>query len=66
IGDLIQYNYGSLRDFQALIYNPNGSIQDMTARRDLYFAEVKAAILMTWGGRICSVSRTTEFRSSAW
>ncbi|MBW4585224.1 MAG: formylglycine-generating enzyme family protein [Aetokthonos hydrillicola CCALA 1050] len=56
IGDLIQYNYGSLRDFQALIYNPNGSIQDMAARRDLYFAEVKAAILMTWGGEYAALA----------
>ncbi len=50
IGDLIQYHYGSLRDFQALIPNPKGSIPDAPANKDLYFAEVDAAVLMTWGG----------------
>ncbi|MBD2520436.1 SUMF1/EgtB/PvdO family nonheme iron enzyme [Nostoc sp. FACHB-973] len=50
IGDFIQHHYGSPRDFQALIPNPEGSIQDTDVDRDLYFAEVNAAVLMTWGG----------------
>ncbi|RCJ18466.1 serine/threonine-protein kinase pkn1 [Nostoc minutum NIES-26] len=50
IGDFIQHHYGSLRDFQALIPNPEGSIQDLAVNRDLYFAEVEAAVLKTWGG----------------
>ncbi|GAB1538531.1 hypothetical protein NUACC21_11930 [Scytonema sp. NUACC21] len=50
IGDFIEHHLGSLRDFQALIPNPEGSIQDAPADRDLYFAEVDAAVLMTWGG----------------
>ncbi len=54
IGDFIQHHYGSSRDFQALIPNPAGSIQDLAADRDLYFAEVEAAVLMTWGGEYAS------------
>ncbi len=50
IGDFIHHHYGSLRDFQALIPNPEGSIQDTAVDRDSYFAEVDAAVLMTWGG----------------
>ncbi|BBD63136.1 hypothetical protein NIES2109_59860 (plasmid) [Nostoc sp. HK-01] len=50
IGDFIQHHYGSLRDFQALIPNPEGSIQDTAINRELYFAEVEAAVLTTWGG----------------
>ncbi|AUB42335.1 Formylglycine-generating enzyme, required for sulfatase activity, containings SUMF1/FGE domain [Nostoc flagelliforme CCNUN1] len=50
IGYLIQHHYGSLRDFQALIPNPEGSIPDAATNKDLYFAEVEAAVLMTWGG----------------
>ncbi len=60
IGDLIQHHYGSLRDFQALIPNPEGSIQDRAVDRDLYFAEVNAAVLMTWGGEYAS--RAQELR----
>jgi len=50
IGDFIERHYGSLRDFQALIPNPDGSSQKMAKARYLYFAQVKAAVLMTWGG----------------
>ncbi|YAF98948.1 MAG: SAV_2336 N-terminal domain-related protein (plasmid) [Nodularia sp. CChRGM 3473] len=54
IGDFIRHHYGSLRDFQALIPNPKGSIQDVFVNSDLYFAEVDAAVLMTWGGEYAS------------
>ncbi|WP_424098619.1 SAV_2336 N-terminal domain-related protein [Moorena producens] len=50
IGDFIEHHYGSLRDFPALIPNPAGSVPGFAADRDLYFAEVKAAVLTTWGG----------------
>ncbi|MBR8832694.1 MAG: formylglycine-generating enzyme family protein [Stigonema ocellatum SAG 48.90 = DSM 106950] len=49
IGDFITHNYGSLRDFPALIPNQAGSIQDAPDSK-FYFAEVEAAVLMTWGG----------------
>ncbi|OLT58317.1 formylglycine-generating enzyme family protein [Moorena bouillonii] len=50
IGDFIERRYGSLRDFPALIPNPAGSVPGVAADRDLYFAEVKAAVFTTWGG----------------
>ena len=50
IGALIEDNYGSFRDFQALIPNEDGSIEDAVTNRDLYFAEVDASVFMTWGG----------------
>ena len=50
IGSFIQEHYGSLREFPALIPNPAGSIQDMVTDQQLYFAEVNAAVFMTWGG----------------
>ncbi|MGK7929454.1 MAG: SUMF1/EgtB/PvdO family nonheme iron enzyme [Spirulina sp.] len=62
IGDFIQQHYGSPRDFQALIPNPTGSIEDTAADRDLYFAEVEAAVLMTWGGEYAS--RAQELRAA--
>ncbi|MDF5732129.1 MAG: formylglycine-generating enzyme family protein [Rhizonema sp. PD38] len=57
IGDFIQHHYGNLRDFQALIPNPEGSIQDAATDRDLYFAEVQAAVFMTWGGEYASQAK---------
>ncbi|MUG93035.1 SUMF1/EgtB/PvdO family nonheme iron enzyme [Scytonema sp. UIC 10036] len=62
IGDFIQHHYGSLRDFQALIPNPTGSIQNIAVDRNHYFAEVDAAVLMTWGGEYAS--RAQELRAA--
>ena len=62
IGYFIQHHYGSPRDFQALIPTPAGSIQDLTVDRELYFAEVDAAVLMTWGGEYAS--RAQELRAA--
>ncbi len=56
IGDFIESNYGSFRDLQALIANPNGSVTDMDWRRYCYFAEVNAAIFKTWGGEYASLA----------
>ena len=53
IGDFIESNYGTFRDLEALIANPNG-YTDMDWRRYCYFAEVKAAIFKTWGGESAS------------
>jgi formylglycine-generating enzyme required for sulfatase activity len=55
IGDFIESNYGSFRDLQALIANPNGST-DMDWGRYCYFAEVNAAIFRTWGGEYASLA----------
>jgi formylglycine-generating enzyme required for sulfatase activity len=60
IGDFIQHRYGSPRDFRALIPNPGGSIQNADVDQDSYFAEVDAAVLMTWGGEY--TSRAQELR----
>ncbi|NEO42711.1 MAG: formylglycine-generating enzyme family protein [Moorea sp. SIO4A3] len=57
IGDFIEHRYGSLRDFPALIPNPAGSVQDVAGDRDLYFAEVKAAVLTTWGGEYANLAQ---------
>ncbi|MEC4813225.1 MAG: SAV_2336 N-terminal domain-related protein [Scytonema sp. PMC 1069.18] len=65
IGDFIEHHLGSLRDFQALIPNPEGSIQDAPADRDFYFAEVKAAVLMTWGGEYATQAKTLREQVAA-
>ena len=57
IGDFIEHHYGSLRDFPALIPNPAGSVPGIAADRDLYFAEVKAAVLTTWGGEYANFAQ---------
>ena len=51
IGSFVEEKYGSPRSFQALMPNPTGSIEDPLSNRDLYFAEVDAAVFMTWGGK---------------
>ncbi len=57
IGDFIQRRYGYLRDFQALIPNPDGSFQGVAADPELYFAEVEAAVLTTWGGEYANIAQ---------
>ena len=57
IGDFIEHHYGSLRDFPALIPNPAGSVPGVAGDRDLYFAEVKAAVLTTWGGEYANLAQ---------
>ncbi|NEO63940.1 MAG: serine/threonine-protein kinase pkn1, partial [Moorea sp. SIO4G2] len=57
IGDFIEHRYGSLRDFPALIPNPAGSVPGVAADRDLYFAEVKAAVFTTWGGEYANFAQ---------
>ncbi|NEO72462.1 formylglycine-generating enzyme family protein [Moorena sp. SIO3H5] len=57
IGDFIEHRYGSLRDFPALIPNPAGSVPGVAGDRDLYFAEVKAAVLTTWGGEYANLAQ---------
>ncbi|MGK7924882.1 MAG: SAV_2336 N-terminal domain-related protein [Spirulina sp.] len=57
IGHFIERHYGSLRYFQALVPNPEGSIRDMEAKRDRYFAEVQAAVFMTWGSEYAQLAR---------
>ncbi|NEO77350.1 formylglycine-generating enzyme family protein [Moorena sp. SIO4G3] len=57
IGDFIEHRYGSLRDFPARIPNPAGSVPDVAADPDLYFAEVKAAVLTTWGGEYANLAQ---------
>ncbi|MGK7950768.1 MAG: SAV_2336 N-terminal domain-related protein [Xenococcaceae cyanobacterium] len=51
IGSFVEEKYGSPRSFQALMPDPRGSIEDPLSNRDLYFAEVDAAVFMTWGGK---------------
>ena len=65
IGDFIQHRYGSSRDFQALIPNSEGSIQYAATDKDLYFAEVEAAVLMTWGGKYASQARKLSAKVEA-
>jgi formylglycine-generating enzyme required for sulfatase activity len=60
IGDYIRERYGDLRGFQALIPNPQGSLQDTVSDRDLYFAEVDVAVLRTWGGEYANLARELE------
>jgi hypothetical protein len=57
IGDYIERHYGSPRDFLALVPNPTGSVQGINIDLEYYFAEVKAAILMTWGGEYADEAR---------
>ena len=60
IGDFIRDNYGSLRGFQALVPNPQGSLQDTVTDRDYYFAEVNAAVFMTWGEEYAELARKSK------
>ncbi|AOY83729.1 formylglycine-generating enzyme family protein [Moorena producens JHB] len=57
IGDFIEHRYGSLRDFPALIPNPAGSVPGVAGDRELYFAEVKAAVFTTWGGEYANLAQ---------
>ncbi|NET80815.1 MAG: formylglycine-generating enzyme family protein [Moorea sp. SIO1F2] len=57
IGDFIEHRYGSLRDFPALIPNPAGSVPGIAGDRNLYFAEVKAAVFTTWGGEYANFAQ---------
>ncbi|NEP33822.1 SAV_2336 N-terminal domain-related protein, partial [Moorena sp. SIO3B2] len=57
IGDFIEHRYGSLRDFPALIPNPSGSVPGVAGDRELYFAEVKAAVFTTWGGEYANLAQ---------
>ncbi|TRU75000.1 MAG: formylglycine-generating enzyme family protein [Microcystis viridis Mv_BB_P_19951000_S69] len=60
IGDYIRDHYGEFRDFQALIPNPQGSLEDAVSDRSLYFAEVDAAVLRTWGGEYADIAQNIE------
>ncbi|NCS30369.1 MAG: formylglycine-generating enzyme family protein [Microcystis aeruginosa F13-15] len=62
IGDYIRDHYGEFRDFQALIPNPQGSLEDAVSDRSLYFAEVDAAVLRTWGGEYADIAQNIEER----
>ncbi|MDB9411917.1 formylglycine-generating enzyme family protein [Microcystis aeruginosa] len=62
IGDYIRDHYGEFRDFQALIPNPQGSLADAVSDRSLYFAEVDAAVLRTWGGEYADIAQNIEER----
>jgi hypothetical protein len=50
IGSFIEQNRDSLRDALGLVPNPSGSIDNADLAREHYFAEVKGAVLKTWGG----------------
>ena len=60
IGDYIRDHYGEFRDFSALIPNPQGSLDDAVSDRSLYFAEVDAAVLRTWGGEYADIAQNIE------
>jgi formylglycine-generating enzyme required for sulfatase activity len=62
IGDYIRDHYGEFRDFSALIPNPQGSLADAVSDRSLYFAEVDAAVLRTWGGEYADIAQNIEER----
>ncbi len=62
IGDYIRDHYGEFRDFSALIPNPQGSLEDAVSDRSLYFAEVDAAVLRTWGGEYADIAQNIEER----
>ena len=62
IGDYIRDHYGEFRDFSALIPNPQGSLPDAVSDRSLYFAEVDAAVLRTWGGEYADIAQNIEER----
>ncbi len=62
IGDYIRDHYGEFRDFSALIPNPQGSLADAVSDRSLYFAEVDAAVLRTWGGEYAGIAQNIEER----
>ncbi|MDB9415129.1 formylglycine-generating enzyme family protein [Microcystis aeruginosa] len=62
IGDYIRDHYGEFRDFSALIPNPQGSLADAVSDRSLYFAEVDAAVLRTWGGEYADIAQKIEER----
>ncbi|GBD54905.1 SUMF1/EgtB/PvdO family nonheme iron enzyme [Microcystis aeruginosa NIES-298] len=62
IGDYIRDHYGEFRDFSALIPNPQGSLDDAVSDRSLYFAEVDAAVLRTWGGEYADIAQNIEER----
>ncbi|WP_299402146.1 SAV_2336 N-terminal domain-related protein [Acaryochloris sp. IP29b_bin.148] len=50
ISTFVEEKYGSPRDFPALVPNEAGSEQTVEMDRHHYFAEVRGAILKTWGG----------------
>jgi formylglycine-generating enzyme required for sulfatase activity len=50
IGSFIEQNLDSLRDALGLVPNPSGSMENVQLASEFYFAEVKGAVLKTWGG----------------
>jgi formylglycine-generating enzyme required for sulfatase activity len=50
IGSFIEQNIDSLQDALGLVPNPSGSIDNVQLSREHYFAEVRGAVLKTWGG----------------
>lgn len=50
ISVFVEEKYGSPRDFPALVPNEAGSVKTVEMDRYYYFAEVRGAVLKTWGG----------------
>ncbi|MGV2391332.1 MAG UNVERIFIED_CONTAM: hypothetical protein LVR29_34135 [Microcystis novacekii LVE1205-3] len=62
IGDYIGNHYGEFRDFQALIPNPQGSLEDAVSDRSLYFAEVDSGCSPHLGGEYANIAQNIEER----
>ena len=65
LGYWLERGHSSLSSFAAFIPNPQGSVQEIVSDADFYFAEVRGAVLMTWGGEVASLGRELVERAQS-
>ncbi|MGK7913127.1 MAG: SAV_2336 N-terminal domain-related protein [Synechococcus sp.] len=63
MGSFIEQQYGSLRDFGALIPDDRGRLQAQIADGDLYFAKVCGSVLQLLGGEEAELGRAWVARA---